>query len=114
MRTSSKAATFYDTVLATIGAKRLMEFGEFIGYGVDKPTSGSVQSSRGEPNRELHIAFVHPTAPPCGSSSTPRSGPAQTFSTSPREWPEYHPGYSGAFVRDPDGNNVEAVCHRPE
>ena len=29
----------------------------------------------------------------------------------PREWPEYHPGYYGAFVRDPDGNNVEAVHH---
>jgi catechol 2,3-dioxygenase-like lactoylglutathione lyase family enzyme len=27
---------------------------------------------------------------------------------------EYHPSYFGAFVRDPDGNNVEAVCHRPE
>ena len=29
----------------------------------------------------------------------------------PRLWPEYHPGYYGAFVRDPDGNNVEAVFH---
>jgi hypothetical protein len=29
-------------------------------------------------------------------------------------WPEYHPGYYGAVVRDPDGNNVEAVCHVPE
>ena len=29
----------------------------------------------------------------------------------PQEWPRYHPGYYGAFVRDPDGNNVEAVCH---
>ncbi|BBZ49676.1 hypothetical protein H7H82_01690 [Mycobacterium heidelbergense] len=29
----------------------------------------------------------------------------------PRRWPEYHPGYFGAFVRDPDGNNVEAVWH---
>jgi hypothetical protein len=28
--------------------------------------------------------------------------------------PEYHPTYFGAFVRDPDGNNVEAVCHAPE
>jgi hypothetical protein len=28
-------------------------------------------------------------------------------------WPEYHPNYYGAFVRDPDGNNVEAVCHTP-
>ena len=32
----------------------------------------------------------------------------------PRLWPEYHATYFGAFVRDPDGNNVEAVCHRPE
>ena len=31
----------------------------------------------------------------------------------PRVWPEYHPNYYGAFVRDPDGNNVEAVCHAP-
>jgi hypothetical protein len=29
----------------------------------------------------------------------------------PKEWPEYHAGY-GAFVRDPDGNSVEALCHR--
>ena len=29
----------------------------------------------------------------------------------PREWPEYHPGYYGVFVRDLDGNNVEAVFH---
>ena len=31
----------------------------------------------------------------------------------PRLWPEYHPGYFGAFVRDPDGNNIEAVWHGP-
>jgi len=31
----------------------------------------------------------------------------------PRVWPEYHPTYFAGFVRDPDGNNVEAVCHRP-
>jgi catechol 2,3-dioxygenase-like lactoylglutathione lyase family enzyme len=32
----------------------------------------------------------------------------------PRLWPEYHERYFGAFVRDPDGNNVEAVCHTAE
>ena len=31
----------------------------------------------------------------------------------PRIWPEYHPGYYGVFLRDPDGNNVEAVHHTP-
>jgi hypothetical protein len=29
----------------------------------------------------------------------------------PRPWPDYHEGYFGAFVRDPDGNHVEALCH---
>jgi catechol 2,3-dioxygenase-like lactoylglutathione lyase family enzyme len=29
----------------------------------------------------------------------------------PRLWPEYHPTYYGVFLRDPDGHNVEAVCH---
>ena len=29
----------------------------------------------------------------------------------PREWPEYHPGYYGVFLRDPDRHNVEAVDH---
>ena len=32
----------------------------------------------------------------------------------PRLWPEYHPGYFGAFVRDPDGNKLCVVCHEPE
>jgi catechol 2,3-dioxygenase-like lactoylglutathione lyase family enzyme len=31
----------------------------------------------------------------------------------PREWPEYHKGYYAAFVRDPEGNSIEAVCHLP-
>ncbi len=37
-----------------------------------------------------------------------------TVLNEPRVWPEYHPNYFGGFVRDPDGNNVEAVCHTPE
>jgi catechol 2,3-dioxygenase-like lactoylglutathione lyase family enzyme len=32
----------------------------------------------------------------------------------PGERPHYHAGYYGAFVIDPDGNNIEAVCHIPE
>jgi predicted lactoylglutathione lyase len=32
----------------------------------------------------------------------------------PRVWPEYHPNYYGAFVRDPDGNDLEPVWHAPE
>lgn len=41
---------------------------------------------------------------------TPPWTPGQRVST-PREWPEYHPGYYAVFLRDPDGHNVEAVHH---
>jgi predicted lactoylglutathione lyase len=36
-----------------------------------------------------------------------------TDNGAPGPRPIYHPGYYGAFVLDPDGNNVEAVCHTP-
>ncbi len=45
---------------------------------------------------------------PKPSSSTTRCLGAESLHA-PRLWPEYHPGYFGTFVRDPDGNNVEAV-----
>ena len=48
---------------------------------------------------------------PSRPSTTPRSKLGAESLHAPRLWPEYHPGYFGAFVRDPDGNNVEAVFH---
>ena len=44
-----------------------------------------------------------------GAEPSPASGRCSRHA--PRFWPEYHPGYFGGFVRDPDGNNVEAVFH---
>ena len=52
-----------------------------------------------------------PTTTPSRRSTTPRSSSGAESLHAPRLWPEYHPGYFGAFVRDPDGNNVEAVFH---
>ena len=46
-------------------------------------------------------------------STPPRSRPAGPTTARPA-CGVYHPRYYGAFVLDPDGNNVEAVCHKPE
>ena len=55
------AAAFYDTVLATIGATRIMDFGEAMGYGKDgKPDFWIGRLTTGEPNREVHVAFEAP------------------------------------------------------
>jgi catechol 2,3-dioxygenase-like lactoylglutathione lyase family enzyme len=107
-----RSAAFYDRVLAVLGHKRLMDFGVAIGYGSDaKPQFWISRWEGTEPNREVHVGFeapsteavlaFHAAALECGAEEL----------HAPRLWPEYHPGYFGAFVRDPDGNNVEAVCH---
>ncbi|MEU7488590.1 VOC family protein [Streptomyces sp. NPDC042319] len=77
------SAAFYDAVLAPLGGERKKQFGENISFGVTGHPLWLVPASGAE---VLHASRV---------------------------WPEYHESYYGAFVRDPDGNNVEAVCHRP-
>jgi catechol 2,3-dioxygenase-like lactoylglutathione lyase family enzyme len=109
------SAAFYDAVLAPLGGSRVMDFGTFIGYGVPpKPDFWIGERQTGEGFRENHLAFAAPdrAAVRAFYEAAIAAGAESMFE--PREWPEYHPGYYGAFVRDPDGNNVEAVCHIPE
>lgn len=64
--------------------------------------------------REDHIAFQAPDRAAVRAFFDAAVALGAEVLHEPREFPEYHPGYFGAFVRDPDGNNVEAVCHAPE
>jgi catechol 2,3-dioxygenase-like lactoylglutathione lyase family enzyme len=110
------SAAFYDAVLATIGGERILDFeGVVIGYGVPPmPDFWLGPRQTGDGFRECHIAF---TAPDRASVdrflAVARERGAEVLHEA-RVWPEYHPNYYGAFVRDPDGHNVEAVCHAPE
>lgn len=105
------SARFYDAVLAPLGGSRLLEFGEIIGYGISRsPISGSAPDRPGG-FRESHIAFTAPDRAAVAAFFGAAVGIGAEVLHSPREWPQYHPSYYGAFVRDPDGNNVEAVCH---
>jgi len=109
------SAAFYDRVLAAVGGKRLMQFGTVIGYGAgDMPDFWLGPRTSGEGFRESHIAFSAPDRTAVREFFGAAVDTGAEVLHEPRLWPEYHPGYYGAFVRDPDGNNVEAVCHRPE
>jgi catechol 2,3-dioxygenase-like lactoylglutathione lyase family enzyme len=108
------ASRFYDTVLATLGGKRILDFGNVIGYGVGFPNFWLGPLTTGEANREVHIAFQAPTREAVDAFFATAVGLGATPLHEPRVWPEYHEAYYGGFVRDPDGNNVEAVCHAPE
>ena len=109
------SAAFYDKVLAPLGGSRVMDFGAVIGFGVaPKPEFWLGPHDSGDGFRESHIAFVAPNRAAVEAFFAAAVETGAEVLHEPRVWPEYHPGYYGAFVRDPDGNNVEAVCHVPE
>jgi catechol 2,3-dioxygenase-like lactoylglutathione lyase family enzyme len=106
------SSTFYDRVLAPLGGTRLMDFGEAIGYGREpKPDFWISVHRTGEGFRESHIAFEAADTATVDAFYRAAVDAGAEVLHEPRMWPEYHPHYYGAFVRDPDGNNVEAVCH---
>ncbi|SHU13854.1 VOC family protein [Mycobacteroides abscessus] len=110
------AAAFYDKVLGVLGFTRQMDFGVAIGYGPEGQAQfwiggdPSGQASM-ESNREVHVAFSAASTAMVDEFFAAAKGAGAEVLHAPRLWPEYHPGYYGAFVRDPDGNNVEAVFH---
>jgi catechol 2,3-dioxygenase-like lactoylglutathione lyase family enzyme len=109
------SASFYDAVLAPLGGQRVLDFGEVIGYGVPpSPDFWIGPRSTGDGFRESHIAFSAPDRASVRAFFVAATASGAEALHPPRLWPEYHDDYYGAFVRDPDGNNVEAVCHRAE
>jgi catechol 2,3-dioxygenase-like lactoylglutathione lyase family enzyme len=112
---TAASAAFYDAVLATIGGERIMEFGPVIGYGVPPmPDFWIGPHQTGEGFKESHIAFSAPDRDRVRSFFAAAIAAGAEPLHEPSVFPEYHPHYYGAFVRDPDGNNVEAVCQSPE
>ena len=109
------STAFYDRVLGVLGHRRLMDFEVAIGYGTEQPHFWiSVQPDEGPasgPNREIHVAFTAPDAATVRAFFAAATEVGAEVLHEPRLWPEYHEHYYAAFVRDPDGNNVEAVCH---
>ncbi len=109
------SAAFYDAVLAPLGGGRVLDFGEVIGFGIaPMPDFWIGPRSTGEGFRESHIAFTAPSRAVVQAFFDAAVAVGAEVLHEPRIWPEYHPNYFGAFVRDPDGNNTEAVCHIPE
>ena len=104
-------ASFYDDVLATLGHRRLLDFEVAVGYGTDKPDFWLSTFEGVGPNREVHVAFTAPDADGVRAFFEAAVARGAEVLHEPRLWPEYHERYFGAFVRDPEGNNLEAVCH---
>ena len=110
-----KSAAFYDAALAPVGLTRKSEFefpgGKVIGYGADRPilwiNSGSALRDH------VHVSFAAATRAEVDAFYAAAMAAGGRDNGKPGIREEYHPNYYGAFVLDPDGHNIEAVCHAP-
>jgi catechol 2,3-dioxygenase-like lactoylglutathione lyase family enzyme len=105
------ARAFYDAALASLGIGVVMEAGPGCGYGTEgKPYFWIMQ--RGAPSAPVHVAFAAPDRATVDAFHAAALAAGGTDNGAPGLRPHYHPTYYGAFVLDPDGNNIEAVTHR--
>ncbi len=112
-----ESSRFYEGALEPLGVKRL----EITNPDNDKPEivfgpagSEDFAITPGEPAARIHLAFLAPNHATVDAFHEAALGAGGTDNGAPGLRPKYHEHYYGAFVLDPDGNNVEAVCHEPE
>jgi len=114
----SRSKAFYETALQPLGIGLMMEFEGAIGFGKETehgPKPFFWIHARGRsPVSGAHVAFGVRGADQVDAFHAAALAAGGTDNGAPGLRPIYHPGYYGAFVLDPDGNNVEAVCHRAE
>jgi catechol 2,3-dioxygenase-like lactoylglutathione lyase family enzyme len=115
VKSSNQAASrrFYEKALAPLGYEILMEFedGQVVGMGIGRKPD--FWFSSGEASSSIHVAFSAPDRATVEEFYAAALAAGGKDNGAPGLRPEYHPGYYGAFVHDPDGNNVEAVFHDP-
>jgi catechol 2,3-dioxygenase-like lactoylglutathione lyase family enzyme len=103
---------FYDAVLAPLGYVRIMEDEDSVGYGIQPSASFWIgRQQTGDGFRETHIAFQAPDHAAVQAFFDAALATGAEPLHEPKFWPEYAATYYGAYVRDPDGNNIEAMTH---
>jgi catechol 2,3-dioxygenase-like lactoylglutathione lyase family enzyme len=111
-----RSVTFYREALGTLGIGVLMDFEyggtRHVGFGRDKPDFW-IANGRQTPG-ETHVAFKAASRAEVQAFYSVGISVGGRDNGPPGIRAHYHPDYYGAFVLDPDGNNVEAVCHKPE
>lgn len=109
---SSYAASkgFYEKALAPLGYALVMEFGDAGGFGKGGKPDLWVSGGKAADPRQ-HVAIHAETRAEVDAFYTAAREAGGKDHGAPGLRPQYHANYYGAFVLDPDGHNIEAVCH---
>lgn len=107
-----RSKRFYTLALAPLGYALLMESAS--GAGFRKELIPDFWIKQGESSPTMHIAFASPDHATVDAFDRAAIAAGASDNGPPALRPQYHPAYYGAFVWDPDGYNIEAVCHQPE
>jgi catechol 2,3-dioxygenase-like lactoylglutathione lyase family enzyme len=117
-----RSREFYRKVLAPLGGALVMEVtaeqtgdGDHAGFGVNGvPNFWIGTTSNGMATGPVHIAFAAPNRAAVDDFFLIALAAGAKDNGPPGLRPHYHEHYYGAFVLDPDGHNIEAVCHLPQ
>ena len=107
------ARRFYDAVMGALGLPMLWSNDRMLTYGAGGEDFG-LQLDTGAPRHGTHVAFRAPDRATVDRFHASALAAGGTDAGAPGLRPEYAVTYYAAFVRDPDGNRIEAVCHLPQ
>ncbi|HLJ71725.1 MAG TPA: VOC family protein [Roseiarcus sp.] len=109
----AKSKAFYEKALAALGIGVVMHGEDFVGFGRDGRPQFWVGVGNA-PTTRLHLAFAAENRSSVRAFYEAALAAGGKDNGAPGLRPDYHPNYYGAFVIDPNGHNIEAVCHSPE
>ncbi len=108
-----RSRAFYERALQPLGYRVLLEPAPgVVGMGRDFPNFWLAPAEGG--STTAHVAIRTDSRSVVDEFYEAALAAGGTDNGAPGLRPQYHPTYYGAFVHDPDGNNVEAVCHDPK
>jgi catechol 2,3-dioxygenase-like lactoylglutathione lyase family enzyme len=117
----AQAKAFYGKALAPLGYTLVMEVGAqetesghpAAGFGSGGKPDFWI-GGEGRLDKPLHVAIAAKDRAAVDAFYRAAMAAGAKDNGAPGLRPQYHPNYYAAFVRDPDGHNIEAVCHAPE
>jgi catechol 2,3-dioxygenase-like lactoylglutathione lyase family enzyme len=106
-----RSRSFYDSSLGAVGIERLYgDDAAFAGYGAGGKAFFRI-GVRPAASASTHVAFTVPDRTMVDRFHAAGLAAGGGDNGGPGLRPDYHPNYYAAFILDPDGNNIEAVCH---